>query len=168
MKIKLSDHRLNLFNNEERYLKDKDRAVKNLSNHIWSWAKEENPFSKKKDKIAYAIALANIIFDSQGQTPLFEFGDKILAWNNPKDWEHDYIRYEVGHMNPRNNGGKSNPENLCFMSARCNQHIQSSLPLEEVIEHYFNNNNEVIKRIQNLKESHESDEWRDLIESLIS
>ena len=56
----------------------------------------------------------------------------IHTWDNC-----DFIRYEIGHYLPRNAGGQNDPENLCFMSGRCNQHIQASLPLDVVMNDLF-------------------------------
>jgi hypothetical protein len=73
-------------------------------------------------------------------------------------------------MNPINNGGESNPENLCYMSARCNQHIQSSLPMDEVLAIYFNSNSiakKVVDKYNNLLKLHQSEKWLELKKQIL-
>ena len=56
------------------------------------------------------------------------------CWNAPKDWDKDFIRYEWGHLHSRNqNESAHDVENLCLQSARCNQHVQTSMDITEVI-----------------------------------
>ena len=57
-----------------------------------------------------------------------------FCWNSPKDWDKDYIRYEWGHLRSRNlNGDAHQIENICLQSARCNQHVQTSMDIAEVL-----------------------------------
>lgn len=58
-----------------------------------------------------------------------------LCWNSPKDWEKDYIKYEWGHLLSRNQNAATADriENLALYSARCNQHIQTSLDVQELM-----------------------------------
>jgi len=167
MRMKLNEHREMLKKNEECWLADYDRAQRNFVEHLWKWVKDKNPTAKKKDKCDVMNEVAGLVFEAQGYRPLFHLSDSnIMAWNSPKDWDrYSHIRYEIGHMNPKNNGGESEPENLCFMSARCNQHIQSSLSFEEVMENYFAHNTKatlVVERVNNLKALHQSDCWKEL------
>ena len=58
-----------------------------------------------------------------------------LCWNAPKNWDLNYVKYEWGHLHSRD----QNPvaahrlENLALYSARCNQHIQTSMNTEELM-----------------------------------
>ena len=58
-----------------------------------------------------------------------------LCWNSPKDWEKDYVKYEWGHLLSRNQNAAAADriENLALYSARCNQHIQTSLDVQELM-----------------------------------
>jgi hypothetical protein len=167
----LNEHREMLKKNQAGWVADYDRAQRNFVEHLWKWVKDKNPTAKKKDKLAIMNKMARLVFAAQGERPLFHFNDSwILAWNSPKDWG-SHIRYEIGHMNPKNNGGESEPENLCFMSARDNQHIQSALPLEELLEAYFYRNENaasVVARVNRLKALHQSRDWLDLRSALLS
>ncbi len=65
-----------------------------------------------------------------------------------------------------NQGGSNSPENLSFQSARCNQHIQTSMNYFETTE--YNCKEEVKKRIDNLFILHKSKEWINIIENINS
>ena len=110
--------------------------------------------------------LADMIFEAQGKKPLFQFGEDIVAWNRPSYWNLNYIKYEIGHKLPVNAGGTSHPENLCYMSARCNQHIQSSLEMHNVLDWYFSHNDEVKNRLKNLDELYLSENWKQKLEEI--
>ena len=158
----LLNHRQSIKDNKNSFIQDKERAISNMSSHIWTWVKTENPNIKKSNQIKKLLQeISILIFESQDQKPLFQFGEDIKSWNRPIDWHYNYIRYEIGHKTPRNAGGTSHPENLCYMSARCNQHIQSSLEMHNVIEWYFSNNKEVLERMNSLKKLYESDLWKE-------
>ena len=160
----LTAHRKQLANNLDCFSQDKDRATKNWTSHAWQGIKNNVPSSKKKEDLLILKEMACMIWDAQGGKPLFQFNDKDelpLAWNRPMDGNKNYIRYEVGHLKPRNAGGTSCTENLCYQSARCNQHIQGALSIETVIEAYFNNNSIVLNRIQAIYDVYKSKQWMD-------
>ena len=142
----LQNHRNALKENTDSFSYDKNRAVSNMSEHIWNWVRKEYPNAKKTKNIIKIMDLADMIFEAQGKKPLFQFGEDIVAWNRPSYWNLNYIKYEIGHKLPVNAGGTSHPENLCYMSARCNQHIQSSLEMHNVLDWYFSHNDEVKNR----------------------
>jgi hypothetical protein len=161
--MKLNAHRQNLKSNPNCFSQDKDRAIKNMAKYIWEWARTQNDSAemKKSKKMPHILKMCEMLWQAQEERPLLYFDSVLpLCWNSPKDWAKcNYLKYEIGHMNPKNNGGDSNPENLCFMSARCNQHIQSALSLDEVIEAYFPSNKDVLQRIERLKTLYNSKEW---------
>ena len=150
----LNQHRIDLSLNPSCFTQDKTRAIDN-------WVKESiKSYPKKAKTILKDMAL--MVWEAQGGVPLFQFSGKNnlpMSWNRPQDGETNYIRYEIGHMISKNYGGTSEVENLCYQSARCNQHIQSSLLLEEVIDAYFSNNQEVLDRVDSLKTLHQSYKW---------
>ena len=81
-------------------------------------------------------------------------------------WKVNYIKWEIGHLISLNQGGLNNPENLSFQSARCNQHIQTSMNYYETTEYTYIE--EVKKRIDKLFILHKSKEWNDILEKLNS
>lgn len=167
----LFEHRLELINNPLCWEQHFESARKNLANKIWDWVRLNNPKAKKVVKFPFILEMADLIFEHQDKRPFFHIGDDMItAWNSPRDWDKNYIIYQIGHMNPINNGGESNPENLCYMSARCNQHIQSSLPMDEVLAIYFNSNSiakKVVDKYNNLLKLHQSEKWLELKKQIL-
>jgi hypothetical protein len=135
--MNLNEHRKSIEKNPIVYSTDleDDRLVKTLINHI----KDDFPavrFNKKKKLILKEIV--TLIFETQDHRPFFHVEDTELplCWNGPKNWECNYIKYEWGHLLSRNQNSvneKSILENLGLYSARCNQHIQSSLNIQELM-----------------------------------
>jgi hypothetical protein len=74
------------------------------------------------------------IFGAQDRRPLFHVDAHLpYCWNAPGGWKYNYIRYEWGHLRSRNqNEDAEHIENLALCSARCNQHIQTSMDIDEV------------------------------------
>lgn len=81
--------------------------------------------------------IVRLLFDTQEQRPMFhvEGTELPLCWNAPKDWDKHYIKYEWGHLLSRNQNAANADriENLALYSARCNQHIQTSLDVQELM-----------------------------------
>ncbi len=135
--MNLFEHRNNIEKNPVAYSKDleDDRLVKTLINHI----KVDFPtvrFNREKKLILKEIV--NLIFETQDNRPFFhvEGTELPLCWNRPENWECNYIKYEWGHLLSRNQNpvnDKSIIENLGLYSARCNQHIQSSMNIQELM-----------------------------------
>jgi len=157
----LQKHRENLAQNDLRFSQDKDRAIENW---VKEALKEVNTTNNNRNQAKIILNyLANMVWEAQGGVPLFQFDSNSnlpMSWNRPQDGEKNYIRYEIGHMISRNCGGGSNVENLCFQSARCNQHIQTSLSLNEVVEAYFSHNQIVLDRINALTALYQSETWQ--------
>lgn len=166
----LLEHRKSLKANPLCFSQDKDRAVINWISHAWEGLKS---LTSVKASIARPILerAALMVWQAQGGKPLFHFESKVsglpMSWNRPQDGMLNYVRYEIGHMTPFDCGGSSAAENLCFQSARCNQHIQSSLPMDEILAAYFSDNAEVLQRIANLRHLYASQEWQGLLKSVV-
>lgn len=167
--MKLIDHRQIIENNPKAYLTDLngDRLVGTLVNHI----KNDFPdirFTSDKKLIVKELIL--LIFETQDKRPFFhvEGTELPLCWNRPADWDCDYIKYEWGHLLSRNqNPDKLNSiENLGLYSARCNQHIQSSMNIQELMVY----GGLIATRISNVltkrRKLFESVEWINLINEL--
>lgn len=119
------------------------------------------------------IALVMMLLETQDHLPFFWIESRLpFCWNSPRDggWQIDHIRYQIGHLAPRNSSPElaKDPTNLCFMSERCNEHIQSSLPIEDVIELF--EGAKVAERIRTVLERRRvlfaSDEWNTTLERL--
>ena len=83
-------------------------------------------------------------------------------------WDVNYIKYEWGHLRSINQNPDSafDVENLCLMSARCNQHIQSSLDIDELLA-YGGALESVIRRNMAARDDlFASEEWKSLLTRL--
>lgn len=164
--MKLIEHRKIINENSSAYEKDleSERLVKTIINHI----REDFPnvrFDKTKKEILKKIVL--LLFEAQDKRPFFhvEGTELPLCWNRPADWDTDYIKYEWGHLLSRNQRPekKSSIENIGLYSARCNQHIQSSMNIQELMVY----GGLLAQRISNVLTERRklfiSEEWKNLI-----
>ena len=163
----LLEHRKRLLKNSNRYIQDKDRAIKQFAETAY---KNYGRCGKNKKMIIQLLQeLGSLVFKAQGNESIYEYQDTLpRAWNSPMKggWKINYIKWEIGHLISLNQGGSNNPENLSFQSARCNQHIQTSMNYFETTE--YNCKEEVKNRINNLFALHESDEWKDILKKINS
>jgi hypothetical protein len=135
--MKLIEHRTIIEKNPLAYTKDleDDRLVETLINHIKTDFVGVRFNGEKKGILKEIVTL---IFETQDYRPFFhvEGTELPLCWNRPENWDCDYIKYEWGHLLSRNQNptnDKSCIENLGLYSARCNQHIQSSMNIQELM-----------------------------------
>jgi 5-methylcytosine-specific restriction endonuclease McrA len=71
---------------------------------------------------------------TQKQTCAFGDGDGSYCWNHPRNKKFPYLKLEWGHKIPIVHGSISQKEsNLILLCARCNNHIQSSKTIAELI-----------------------------------
>lgn len=129
--IFLIEHRRALAHNQDAYTYEivhhSGRLIRTLSPHIKGSGVSVSPH-KHGPSLAKAI---DLLFETQDQRPIFhvEGTELPLCWNRPRDWDKAYIKYEWGHLRSKN----QNPSDevgladLALYSARCNQHIQSSM-----------------------------------------
>lgn len=170
-KTKLIDHRRVLAANPDAYTYEFQEAqiirlVKTLVTHIKKAGYRVTP-SKSFDVLAGAIRL---LFQAQDNRPFFhvEGTELPLCWNSPRDWDKDYIKYEWGHLRSRNQSPEREHdiENLGLYSARCNQHIQTSMHIEELMVY----GGILAQRISNVLTARrmlfESEEWNKLIKNM--
>jgi len=163
----LLQHRTNLLNNPNRYTQDKERAIGQFAETSYKFYGSCG--NKKKLVIPLLRKLGALVFENQGGNPIYEYQDELpRAWNSPMyaGWKINYIKWEIGHLISVNQGGSNSPENLSFQSARCNQHIQTSMNYFETTE--YNCKEEVNTRINNLFALHKSKVWTDILENIDS
>jgi hypothetical protein len=128
----LKAHREALADNSEAYVADLPRVRETAVYHL----KKCGFVRATRSRCAPAIDdFVDAIFETQARQPFFYVDNPLpYCWNAPKDWDKAYIRYEWGHLSSRNqNVGACNVENICLQSARCNQHIQTSMDIGEVL-----------------------------------
>ncbi len=171
--MKLIDHRKALAGNGEAYTfelrpENISRLVKTLSLHL--------------KKVGYQLTLTNsfddlsriilLLFEAQESRPFFhvEGTELPLCWNSPKDWDKSYIKYEWGHLRSKNQSPEKayQLDNLGLYSARCNQHIQTSMHIEELMVY----GGILAQRISNVltarRKLFQTSEWRQSVEKLVS
>ncbi len=168
--MKLIEHRKNLNSNPKAYIKDiqnLNRLVDTMINHIRN---EYNKIRFDKPKKEIIKELIILLFETQEYRPFFHIeGTELpLCWNNPRDWNLDYIKYEWGHLFSKN----QNPnligiiENLGLYSARCNQHIQSSMNIQELMIYGGILAQRISNVLTNRRRLFESNKWKELIKKL--
>ncbi len=171
-KPKLIDHRKLLSENQGAYsheIEDEniERLVKSLVPHLKNAGLKVSP-SKNFKELSQIIKL---LFSVQDDRSFFHVkGTELpLCWNSPKDWDKDFIKYEWGHLRSRNQAEDNayKLENLGLYSARCNQHIQTSLHIEELMVY----GGILAQRISNVltarRKLFESNEWKDVVSKII-
>ncbi|RLD29258.1 MAG: hypothetical protein DRI75_04070 [Bacteroidetes bacterium] len=167
--MKLIEHRKIINENPKAYETDVkgDRLVKSIINHIredFSGVR----FDSKKKNILKEIVL--LLFEAQEHRPFFhvEGTELPLCWNRPSDWNIDYIKYEWGHLLSQNQRPEksSSIENIGLYSARCNQHIQSSMNIQELMVYGGLLAQRISNVLTNRRILFESDKWKELLEEL--
>ncbi|MCP4424554.1 MAG: hypothetical protein GY803_08695 [Chloroflexi bacterium] len=137
-KITLIEHRRNLASNSECYeFEIKDGNIKRLVKTLIPHLKKANcPVTLGKSSEVLCLII-RLLFKAQDNRPFFhvEGTELPLCWNSPKDWNKDFVKYEWGHLRSKNQAKEKahHIENLGLYSARCNQHIQTSLHIEELM-----------------------------------
>ena len=97
--ITLLQHRKNLLNNPNRYIQDKERAIKQFAETSYKYYGSCGP--KKKLLIPLLQTLGNLVFENQTNKPIYEYQDAVpRAWNSPMNggWKINYIKWEIGHL----------------------------------------------------------------------
>jgi len=161
-KITLREHRTLLLKNPNRYEEGYDKAKLNWVRHAYGFYRHSLSSRDAKQELRQQLSvMAELTFDAQFRRPLFEIDDLCFAWNSPRFFSDNFIRYEIGHLSPRNKGGLSTVSNLSFQSARCNQHIQSALNIEDVL-FLIGHHKSVKLRIESLFDLHTSTKWLEI------
>lgn len=138
-KMTLREHRLRLHSaGSLAYTHEIDlnisRLIKTLVPHLRAAGYKKVSPTRNADCLSRVIKM---LFEAQDSRPMFhvEGTELPLCWNSPKDWNKDYIKYEWGHLLSRNQNTNNahRLENLALYSARCNQHVQTSLNIHELM-----------------------------------
>lgn len=163
----LRAHREELARNPTAYHTDIARVQETVVHHL-----KKCGFARITRTRCAALVdqFVDAIFDTQNRLPFFHIdSDLPYCWNRPNDWDKNYIRYEWGHLSSRNqNESAHHIENLCLQSARCNQHIQTSMDIEEVL--FWLDGSRVAERVRTVLERRRqlfgSDRWKDILNEL--
>lgn len=166
----LLEHRKNLKKNTQAYEIDLERCYGTVVKHLKDAGYKRITLNRAGSLIKQFVEL---IFDAQDRKPFFHIQSKSglpYCWNAPsKDgWDVDYIKYEWGHLQSRNQNGDAAfcVQNLCLQSARCNQHIQSSMNVDELKE-YGGKLELIINKNQKQREDlFSTNKWQNLLKEL--
>ena len=102
------------------------RLEKTLINHL-----RQMKIKKTKQE---RISFVKNMLKKQKNTCAFAAGNDEYCWNHPKNKELKYIKLEWGHKIPREKGKIAYFEkNLILLCARCNNQIQTSRTVKELI-----------------------------------
>jgi hypothetical protein len=162
----LLQHRTRLANNPDAYEHDLVRVKGTTApKHL-----KQCGFSRVTGELVNKFV--EFVFETQERRPFFHVeveGRPPFCWNAPKHWNEPYICYEWGHLRSRNQNEDAHQiENLCLQSARCNQHIQTSMNVEEVLQ--WLSGSRVATRINDVlerrRELFQSPEWKRLLADL--
>lgn len=138
MTVTLLEHRQNIKNNQSAYTQDLDaneslRLIKTLAIHLRNMGYKVVPSKNTLLMKDFIFTL----FEAQEQSPIFNIKSSRLpvCWNRPLNWNLNYIKYEWGHLHSinQNNIAAHVVRNLGLYSARCNQHIQASMDIQELL-----------------------------------
>lgn len=167
--MKLIEHRRIINKNPLAYETDleTERLVKSIINHIRNDFSNVR-FDQQKREILREIVI--LLFEAQEHRPFFhvEGTELPLCWNRPSDWNIDYIKYEWGHLLSQNQMPEksSSIENIGLYSARCNQHIQSSMNIQELMVYGGLLAQRISNVLTNRRILFASEKWKKLINSL--
>lgn len=167
VKPQLKEHREALRRNAEAYTADLPRVRLTAVGHLKRCGFRRVTRSRCESLVDEFV---DAIFNTQNRQPFFHIDSELpFCWNSPKDWDKNYIRYEWGHLRSVNQNEDANQiENLCLQSARCNQHIQTSMDIIEVLEWLKGSTVEDRIRaiLERRKQLFASGEWRQLLAGL--
>ncbi len=166
----LLEHRQNLKNNERMYIEDIERCYSTVVNHLKNAGYKKITYNRASNEIKEFV---NLIFDAQHKKPFLHIESEIglpFCWNSPyKDgWSYNYIRYEWGHLNSRNQNKETahDIENLCLQSARCNQHIQSSMNITELKEYGGKLEKVIDENLKRREDLFKTQHWKELLKKM--
>lgn len=104
------------------------RLTKLLRVHLSAYGvpARERTYAKCKD-----IVLKTLV--EQNGSCFLSGGDDRYCWNHPKDGQLRYLKLEWGHLIPRAQRTGTTPLKMILLCARCNNHIQTSRTIEQLI-----------------------------------
>jgi hypothetical protein len=167
-KVILREHREALARNPAAYTEDLKRVIRNGARILKKCGYPRVTMKRCPELVSRFVSL---IFEAQDHLPLFHVpGPLPYCWNAPKHWHVNYIMYEWGHLNSKNQSAKSADQvtNFCLLSARCNQHVQTSMDIEEVL--LWLEGSRITTRVRTVLSKREalfcSELWLNLLKSL--
>jgi len=124
-------------NNLDDYIKDTytwpripEDEIKRLAKNLYGHLKRMGIKMNVQERLEFT----NEILDSQAGTCAFAGGEDEFCWNEPKDKDLKYLKLQWGHKIPVSHGKiAQKPDNLILLCARCNNNIQKSRSIKQLI-----------------------------------
>ena len=137
----LEEHRIMIQRNDpyayEKEL-ETEEGLQGLRKNLCKHLHDEYEVTPQRDKELLNEYILKI-FELQNRKPYFyiDSNDFLpVCWNrkNNNSWALDYIKYEWGHIESvkAHPEKKSNLDNLCLVSGRCNDELQSGLDAQDL------------------------------------
>ena len=175
----LREHRVAIINNPNAYTNDLKRCERTLFIKDNRTKQRKDPSISnlteaklKKFNLSHlSEQLIKLLFKAQNNKPFFHIEKSPLpmCWNAPKDWDKDYITYEWGHLHSHNQLSDNYTEtfeNTCLQSARCNQHIQTSMDIDELLIYGGELSQVIHRNLESRAKLFSSQEWIDIVGQL--
>ena len=112
-----------------------ERIAKVLAYHIRIMNRTINPqiTLSKEERIDFVRALIK----KQNGTCALSGGNPKYCWNRVQNSHLSFLKLEWGHKNPSAKGTtENNLDNLYLLCGRCNNQLQTSLQLTELLEEF--------------------------------
>tara|TARA_Y100000310_G_C20126063_1_gene553651 strand:+ start:101 stop:520 length:420 start_codon:yes stop_codon:yes gene_type:complete len=107
-----------------------DQEIERLAQVLYSHLRKMNIKMSKDERTDFVKK----ILKKQNGTCAFAEGDDRFCWNEPKDKELKYLKLQWGHKLPRSHGDEAHKlDNLILLCARCNNNIQKSRSVKQLI-----------------------------------
>jgi hypothetical protein len=86
-------------------------------------------------RMAFCRQEVRRILGEQKNSCIFAGGDDRYCWNNPREDKKGvvYLKLQWAHLVPLSHGALANRQRLSLMCARCNNHIQTSRALHQLV-----------------------------------
>ena len=115
------------------------RLEKTLAKHLRNMGVKFTPIQRHDFVIK--------VLESQKGTCAFADGKPMYCWNNPRDEALQYLKLQWGHKNPVSRAKWHRQEDLYLLCARCNNQLQTSRTIFELI-HEFEHKLKALKKLR--------------------
>lgn len=113
-----------------RWIKLPDSEIMRLESTLVNHLRKIQVKRTKEERIEFVMKT----LVSQKYTCAFGGGDDKYCWNHPRNKRLHYLKLEWGHKIPKYHGKESQAEdNLILLCARCNNQIQTSRTIQQLI-----------------------------------
>ena len=113
----------------KKWPKISDAEIKRLEQRLATHLRSMGISKTKEERHDFVMNILKL----QKGTCAFADGDDRYCWNHPKNSHLDYLKLEWGHKKPISRTKYQYEDQLYLLCARCNNHLQSSRTLHEVI-----------------------------------